>query len=73
MVFRARFNSRNEFRETSETSKALADTKIREPNNGTTMSFGFSVGDFIAVIKLADGLRKRFIEAPKQYEDIQKE
>lgn len=73
MVFRARFNSRNEFRGISETSKTIADTQSREPNNGTTMSFGFSVGDFIAAIKLADGLRKRFVEAPEQYKTMKGE
>ena len=34
------------------------------------MSFGFSIGDFIAVVKLANGLRKQFIGAPRQFEAI---
>ena len=34
------------------------------------MSFGFGVGDFVKVIELANSLRKRFSDAPKQYNDI---
>jgi hypothetical protein len=28
------------------------------------MSFGFSVGDFITVIELANKIRKEFVDAP---------
>ncbi|KAK8000389.1 hypothetical protein PG990_012989 [Apiospora arundinis] len=34
------------------------------------MSFGFSVGDFLAVIELANKIRKDFASAPKQFQDI---
>jgi hypothetical protein len=34
------------------------------------MSFGFSVGDFIAVIGLANKIRKVFADAPSQFKDI---
>jgi hypothetical protein len=34
------------------------------------MSFGFSVGDFLAVIELANKLRKNFVEAPIQFKAI---
>lgn len=37
------------------------------------MSFGFSVGDVIAVTKLARGLRKSFIDAPVQFRAISDE
>ncbi len=38
-----------------------------------TMSFGFSVGDFIAAIELAKKIRKEFIDAPGQFKDISDE
>lgn len=31
------------------------------------MSFGFSIGDFIALAKLVEGTRKRFKGAPAEY------
>ncbi|KAH6668301.1 hypothetical protein B0J14DRAFT_158963 [Halenospora varia] len=34
------------------------------------MSFGFSVGDFIAAIELANKIRKEFVNAPSQSKDI---
>ena len=37
------------------------------------MSFGFSVGDFIAAIKLANKIRKEFADAPSQLKDISDE
>jgi hypothetical protein len=37
------------------------------------MSFGFSVGDFLAVIKLTYKIRKEFISAPSQFENISNE
>ena len=37
------------------------------------MSFGFSVGDFIAAIKLANKIRKEFADAPSQFKDISDE
>jgi hypothetical protein len=37
------------------------------------MSFGFSVGDFIASIELANKIRKEFIDAPGQFKDISDE
>jgi hypothetical protein len=40
---------------------------------GATMSFGYSVGDFIAVLELANNIRKQFIDAPDQFKAISKE
>ncbi|SPO02027.1 uncharacterized protein DNG_04700 [Cephalotrichum gorgonifer] len=37
------------------------------------MSFGFSVGDFLAVIQLANKIRKQFLQAPEQFKDISNE
>lgn len=37
------------------------------------MSFGFSVGDFIAVIELANRIRKEFARAPSQFKNISDE
>ena len=37
------------------------------------MSFGFSVGDFIAVIELANKIRKDFVDAPSQFKAISDE
>lgn len=37
------------------------------------MSFGFSVGDFIAVIELANRVRKEFVDAPSQFKAISDE
>ncbi|KAH9209728.1 hypothetical protein DL95DRAFT_449184 [Leptodontidium sp. 2 PMI_412] len=38
-----------------------------------TMSFGFSVGDFIAVLQLANNIRARFDNAPEQFKAISNE
>jgi hypothetical protein len=38
-----------------------------------TMSFGFSVGDFITVIELANKIRKDFVDAPSQFKTISDE
>lgn len=37
------------------------------------MSFGYSVTDFIKLIELAKDLRKRFVDAPKQFSAISDE
>ena len=37
------------------------------------MSFGFSVGDFITVIELANKIRKEFVAAPSQFKAISDE
>ena len=37
------------------------------------MSFGFSVGDFIAVIELTNKIRKEFVDAPSQFKGISDE
>jgi hypothetical protein len=37
------------------------------------MSFGFGVGDFIAVIELANKIRRQFIDAPSQLRPISDE
>lgn len=34
------------------------------------MSFGYSVGDFAALLKIANDLRNSFAQAPKQYNAI---
>jgi hypothetical protein len=34
------------------------------------MSFGFSIGDFITVIELANEIRKEFVGAPIQFKNI---
>jgi hypothetical protein len=34
------------------------------------MSFGFSVGDFLAAIQLANKIRKEFANAPSQFKAI---
>jgi hypothetical protein len=35
-----------------------------------TMSFGYSVSDFIAVLQLANNIRKQFVDAPDQFNAI---
>lgn len=37
------------------------------------MSFGFSLGDFLAVIELAHKIRKEFVGAPSEFERISDE
>ena len=37
------------------------------------MSFGFSVGDFVAAIELANKIRKDFANAPSQFKAISDE
>ncbi|GLB16234.1 hypothetical protein AtubIFM61612_006078 [Aspergillus tubingensis] len=37
------------------------------------MSFGFGVGDFLAIIQLANKIRKDFVEAPAQLRDLSDE
>lgn len=37
------------------------------------MSFGFSIGDFLAVIQLANKIRKDFVGAPSQLKNISDE
>jgi hypothetical protein len=34
------------------------------------MSFGFSIGDFLTVFEHANKLRKRFINAPAQFDAL---
>jgi hypothetical protein len=38
-----------------------------------TMSFGFSVGDFVAVLQLANTIHERFLGAPEQFKAISNE
>lgn len=38
-----------------------------------TMSFGFSIVDFIDVLKLANDIRKQFVDAPSQFKAISEE
>ena len=37
------------------------------------MSFGFSIGDFLAAIDLANKIRREFVGAPTQFKDISNE
>ena len=37
------------------------------------MSFGFSAGDFIAVLRLANDTRKQFVDAPGSFTAISNE
>jgi hypothetical protein len=39
----------------------------KHPGTHVTMSFGFSVGDFLAVIQLANKIRKDFASAPSEF------
>jgi hypothetical protein len=39
----------------------------------STMSFGFSVGDFITVLQLANQIRQRFVDAPERFKAISEE
>jgi hypothetical protein len=38
-----------------------------------TMSFGFGVGDFVAVLQLANTVHERFVGAPDQFKAISNE
>ena len=38
-----------------------------------TMSFGFSVGDFVTVLQLTNTIRERFVGAPEQFKAISNE
>jgi hypothetical protein len=37
------------------------------------MSFGFSIGDFITALELANKIRKEFVGAPSQFKGISDE
>jgi hypothetical protein len=37
------------------------------------MSFGYSIGDFISLLKLANDVRKRFVNAPTQFRAVSNE
>jgi hypothetical protein len=37
------------------------------------MSFGFSIGDFVAVLQLANNVRKQFFNAPREFKAISDE
>ncbi|KAH8761909.1 hypothetical protein BGZ57DRAFT_858065 [Hyaloscypha finlandica] len=51
-----------------------ADKRVCEPVLlDITMSFGFSIGDFITVIELANKIRKDFVDAPSQFKAISDE
>ena len=57
----------------------LVATTYSPPPNFTsyicdyTMSFGFSVGDFIALLNLANTVRRQFVDAPAQFKAISDE
>jgi hypothetical protein len=46
---------------------------LLSPVVNITMSFGFSVGDFVAVLQLANTIRERFVGAPEQFKAISNE
>ena len=56
---------------------ARLTTRTRPDNDGplleVTMSFGFSIGDFIQAIDLANRVRKEFVDAPSQFKGISDE
>jgi hypothetical protein len=57
-------------------SQSISPTYFLVRNNrvlGITMSFGFSVGDFVVVLKLVNVVRERCIGAPKQFKAISNE
>ena len=37
------------------------------------MSFGFGIGDFVAVLELTNRIRKEFVGAPNQFKSISDE
>jgi hypothetical protein len=37
------------------------------------MSFGFSVGDVLATIQLANSIREKFANAPEQFKELSNE
>lgn len=37
------------------------------------MSFGFSIGDFLTVLELGNKIRKEFVGAPNQFQQISDE
>ncbi len=37
------------------------------------MSFGFSIGDFLVVLQLAQKVRKDFVGAPEQFKEVSSE
>lgn len=41
--------------------------------SNATMSFGYDVGDFLAIVKLVGTVRKQFADAPGQYKAISNE
>lgn len=41
--------------------------------SNATMSFGYGVGDFLAIAKLVDTVRKQFTDAPGHYKAISDE
>lgn len=47
--------------------------RLRRAVSNVTMSFGFSVGDFVAVYQLANKIRKELVDAPSQFKDISDE
>jgi hypothetical protein len=37
------------------------------------MSFGYSIGDFITILQLANKIRERFVDAPEKFKAISDE
>ncbi|KAH9208093.1 hypothetical protein DL95DRAFT_415087 [Leptodontidium sp. 2 PMI_412] len=50
--------------------KRVCEAYANKDVHDITMSFGFSVGDFITVIELANKTRKEFVDAPSQFNAI---
>ncbi|KEZ41303.1 hypothetical protein SAPIO_CDS7403 [Scedosporium apiospermum] len=49
--------------------QCLADSAASVGSHGSAF-FGYSVGDFLAVLKLANQIRKQFVQAPQQFQAI---
>ncbi|KAL5321187.1 hypothetical protein ACEPPN_011999 [Leptodophora sp. 'Broadleaf-Isolate-01'] len=56
------------------TSNSLATSlSLKGANNRVNMSFGFSVGDFLAVGKLSIRLWRSFKDAPQEFAEVSRE
>ena len=51
-------------------STILPNLQAAGLDGAATMSFGVSVGDLVAIVKLANGVRERFEDAPAQYQAL---
>jgi hypothetical protein len=67
-----RLNADDIFRRIQATNLSVILFSFVQDNEqvNVTMSFGFSVGDFIMAIELANKIRKEFVDAPTQFKAI---